>query len=333
MSKKGKAAWQKHFRKVPGYAIDEISRIKGPIRVAGARYIGLADVNKHLFIGLGLSSYEQLQGLDVVVVPDAAGGRYSARNVDGDMIVRRDLPKVTRSFSFDAPNFGDYSRGTHTVDQDREVYQRDYFAPREISFSMRASGYDDNGRCRIEFISTRVLDPSRNDFDEELLFELNLLQENTGVSVVIPESQDTVAERTVETVSWELLPPGTQLEEIVGRMRLASDQERRIARDYLSVLTRLHQNHAIYVIGLGGTSRYVGVRLSPELVVFENVHYGNAIYVIRGDWESLSKLSRTELLTGHSEAIDRVLHIGGNWEMKLRNIVKARMRDIGLRDD
>jgi hypothetical protein len=318
MKTESKAAWQKHFRKIPHHVTTEIARIRGPIRVAAARYVGPVDVSNHLFVGLGLVFPEQLQRLDVIVVPDMTAGRYSSRNVNGDMVVRRDLPKITKSYSFDAPNFGDPSRGTHTIDLDREVYQRDYFAPREVTFSMKQTGLDDGGRYRIEFISTRVLDPERDGFNEELFFELNLLQENTGVSTVISASQCTVTDHTVE---------------IVGRMRLTSDQERRVARDYLSVLTRLHRGPPIYVIGLGGTSRYVGVKLAPDLVVFENVHYGNAVYVIRGDWEALSKMSRTELLTGYSDTIDRVLHIGNDWEMKLQNVVKARMRDVGMRDD
>ena len=333
MKAENKAAWQKHFRKIPRYITDEIIRINGPIRVAAARYIRPTDVSNHLFVGLGLTSFEQLQRLDAVVVPDTVVGRYSSRNVNGDVVVRRDLPKITRSYSFDAPNYGDSSRGTHTVDQDREVYQRDYFAPREVAFSMKQTGLDDSGRYRIEFISTHVLDPGRDGFNQELFFELNLLQENIGASGVISASQSTIRQRTVENVSWELLPPGTRVEEIVNRMGFRSDQEIRVARDYLSVLARLHAGPLTYVIGLGGTTRYVGAKLTSDLVVFENTHYGNAIYIIRGNWEALSKLSRTELLTGHSETIDRILHIGNDWELKLKNVVKARMRDAGMRDD
>jgi hypothetical protein len=333
MKAENKATWQKHFRKIPRYVTDEIAQIRGPIRVAAALYVRPADVSNHLFVGVGLVSSEQLQRLDVIVVPDMTVGRYSSRNVNGDVVVRRDLPKITKSYSFDAPNFGDPSRGTHTIDQDREVYQRDYFAPREVAFSMKQTELDENGRYRIEFISTHVLDPGRDGFNQELFFELNLLQENIGASEVISASRSTIPERTVENVSWELLPPGTRVEEIVSRMKLRSDQEIRVARDYLSVLARLHAGLLTYVVGLGGTSRYVGVKLASGLVVFENIHYGNAIYIIRGNWEALSKLSRTELLTGHSETIDRILHIGNDWELKLKNIVKARMRDAGMRDD
>lgn len=130
-----------------------------------------------------------------------------------------------------------------------------------------------------------------------------------------------------------MLPPGTRPEKVIDKMNLQGKGDIRTANQYLSVLTRLGIDHLTYIVGFGGTSRYVGAKVASNLVVFENIHYGNAIYVIRRNWKTLSKMSRTELLTGHSQVIDRVIHSGSNWELKLKNIVKARLRDIGIRGD
>ena len=64
-------------------------------------------------------------------------GPYSTKNREGWETKRDDLPKITRTFTFDVPNWGDPSNGYHSVDQDREVYQRDYFDP--PNFAIRIS--------------------------------------------------------------------------------------------------------------------------------------------------------------------------------------------------
>ena len=50
-----------------------------------------------------------------------------------------------------------------------------------------------------------------------------------------------------------------------------------------------------------------------DFVVFENIRYGNAIYVMFEGWESLSRKSRIDLLKGSREGFERIEHRDG-WE-------------------
>src|SRR5918998_4277363 len=66
-----------------------------------------------------------------------------------------------------------------------------------------------------------------------------------------------------------------------------------------------------FVNGTGGFSRYFGAKFADDLVVLENVEYGNAIYVMFDEWETLSKRSRTELLEGNTNGFVRIIHRPG----------------------
>ena len=68
-----------------------------------------------------------------------------------------------------------------------------------------------------------------------------------------------------------------------------------------------------YLAGTTKFSAYVGAQFAPDLVVFENVKYGNALYVLYDSWRDVSKRSRLDLLRGTSENFDRFVHTDG-WE-------------------
>lgn len=77
-----------------------------------------------------------------------------------------------------------------------------------------------------------------------------------------------------------------------------------------------------------GTSqfqRYFGAKFAEDLVVFENVEYGNAIYLMFGNWEELSQKSRTELLSSGSTDFIRIPHTK-TWKIRLRRIVIKELR-------
>jgi len=80
------------------------------------------------------------------------------------------------------------------------------------------------------------------------------------------------------------------------------------------------------VYGQSGLHRYFGAMLADDLVVFENVEYGNAAYVMYDDWHTLSQKSRTELLSGkHGDNFERVIH-AGEWKNRVRFLIEARLQ-------
>ncbi len=61
------------------------------------------------------------------------------------------------------------------------------------------------------------------------------------------------------------------------------------------------------MIGRSGFSRYLGYLLRDDLVLLENIDYGNALYMMFDDWKTLSKRSRLDLLSDPTAHYERVL--------------------------
>lgn len=258
-------------------------------------------------------------------VPARNAGRYSRANVEGEVVVRRDLPKTFQTYTWEAPNYGDWSKGSTTHSRTQEVYQRDFIPPKEVTLSisiLRETG----GKYAVKFAVDQVLKRGMPEFEAELLYNLNILQENVG-AVDLFTSEATLEEflATVR-VDWEILPPG-HLDEVVRHIlaarRTVSEQDRRQIMSRLQVFERLRPQ--AYIAGTSGFSRYFGAQYGEDFVVFENVTYGNALYVMYENWADLSRRSRIDLLRGPREGFERILHKEG-WDDRLASLLAEYRR-------
>lgn len=135
------------------------------------------------------------------------------------------------------------------------------------------------------------------NFLPNLLENLNLLQENVGIADVFPANAAISDYLSTIRVNWEILPPGDRDRNIArmlsGTVAPSPEARRRFEERY-DLLAELVP--IAFINGTGGFSRYFGAKFADDLVVLENVEYGNAIYVMFEEWETLSQRSRTELL-------------------------------------
>jgi len=255
-------------------------------------------------------------------VPPPTAGRYSKMNVEGKEVIRYDLPKYTKTFYIDSPNFGDPSKGWHTVEWDRLVYHRDFIPPKELELAIDILDQPTVDLFRIKFEIKEVLSKVSPDFDDDLLYNLNLLQENVGAVDVFP-SAATLAEftRTVQ-LDWEFLPPNdveAVVRHILAKKPTMTVDERKTMEERLSVFAKF--NPTAFLTGTSGFLRYFGAQFRDDLVVFENINYGNALYVMTDNWQELSKRSRMELLKGPREGFERIEHRQG-WETQLQGVLQ-----------
>lgn len=264
------------------------------------------------------------------VVPAKSVGLYATRNRDGWEIKRTDLPKITKTFSWETPNFGDASTyGTHTHFQDREVYQKQVFEPRMFGISVELMNSPGTDTALVKFQVEQPLDKNSETFSDDLLFCLNLLQESTGVSDVY--SSEANRDDFIGTVllDWEVFPPGNGKELLAamskGRNPMTPDKAK-VAEERLEVFDRLPVEHLIR--GTGSFGNYIGALYSDDLVVFENLNYGNALYVLFADWREISKRSRLQLLRGTTEHFDRIIHTDG-WEDRFQTLVEMELQKRG----
>jgi hypothetical protein len=260
------------------------------------------------------------------VLPPRDSGPWARRNTDGWEIVRRDLPKVTKTYSFDAPNFGDWGKGSHEIDWTRNVYQRDVVAPRNAGIRVVHEGSvsaEDVEVLRFELDD--ILSPLDADFTRQVLMGINILQESAGCAGVFDAEatpDDVLRHRFVD---WVIFPPGASDAEYEREFRKVprmTTESRRLVFERRDFLRSLGPREMVFGRAFGSNT-YFGALFKDDLVVFENVQTGNAVYVMFEDWAALSRLSRTELLRNPGSYI-RIRH-AGDWRSRLRVTVLRRL--------
>ncbi len=318
-----------NLRVIPQSIKQRLKSVNGrPVIAAYSRVYTARELGEGALAHLGITLFAGKLAYSPSVLPPEQSGKYSYRNINGEEIVRRDLPKETHYNSIESPNWGDSYNGTHTVDLPFEKYPRDFISPglTRLKVTARISETEETNYLMV-FEVDRVLHQKNKGFDDDLLVCLNLLQENVGACGIQP-SDATIADylQTLK-VSWEVLPPGTR-EEALARLfrgRTPSAQEKTAVEERYDFLMSLKPAKLVY--GLSGLERYFGGLIWDDLVVFENIQYGNAIYVMFDNWKELSQRTRTELLSGRfGRNFERVKH-GKGWKKKVKDIIKKRSED------
>jgi hypothetical protein len=319
---------KKNIRNIPDNILEKLKTINSNEIVAGCavkfkREFLLSGKLEHLGIEL------KPEGLKIpsVVVPDPKKGKYSEKNIHGEEIVRKDLPKEIHYNSIELPNWGDPYNGTHTVHLPYKKFPREFNPPRELEISMVCKDpRPDLPVYVIAFQVNEVLDKEEKNFNRKLFEDLNLLQENIGACGV--EQADIKIADYGKTLhlSWEILPPGT-LDETIERIfkgKTPSTEQKNVTAERYSFFQTLKPKSLVF--GSSGFRRYFGALLEDNLVVFENIEYGNAIYILFDNWEELSKRSRLELVSGkYGKDFERVVHNNG-WKDVVKNIVNAKRK-------
>jgi hypothetical protein len=309
----------KNFLKVPAHILARLKSLgQDDVVVACVKLVTADDAGKYSHLGLKLVEGELVA--PERQLPNPATGKYSQANAFGMEKTRKDLPKEKRSYGFWAPNYGDWSKGSHYVSQVREVYPREFYPPKEVELSIMSVGVVGDAH-KVKFAVEQVINQRTPNFEQELLYNLNILQENVGAADVFP-SEATLEEyaKTVR-VDWQLLPPGSTDEVmqrlLQGKGKLTPDAEKTM-RERVDFIGRLKPE--AFIAGTDGFLRYFGAKFADDLVVFENARYGNALYVMHEDWEALSRRSRIDLLAGPRDSFERIEHRKG-WKEILRAIV------------
>lgn len=164
------------------------------------------------------------------------------------------------------------------------------------------------------------------DFAERLLFNLNLLQENVGNHDVFPPDASDADYLKTLYVNWELLPPGERDENIAKIFRSVRSDDPVVRQQLIERYDALEKLRPVqFVRGTNGFRNYFGAQFAPDLVGFENVEYGNAIYVMFEEWATLSQKSRTELLAEHPDKIVRIPHTA-DWQPRLKSLIRTELR-------
>jgi hypothetical protein len=321
---------RRNFRKIPPDILARLREIHKRTIVAGSVLpLSASDIRSRKLAHLGVIFKGGHVEHPKTVLPPPSAGRFSRLNVEGEEIVRKDLPKLHLSHTVETPNWGDRSRGVHEVDLPYEAYRRDFIPPRENEISIKLVGKEAGAEHKyvLRFEVTEVMDRSKRDFAKNLLFNLNLLLENVGAADAFASDADLRDYLKTIYVNWEILPPGEREKNVARILKDLPDSPeiRKRVVDRYEFLEQLKPT--AFIRGRGGFRRYFGARFLHDLVVFENMQYGNAVYAMLKNWEQQSKHSRLELLASGREGKDfvRVPHTKG-WKRRVKAIIANRIK-------
>lgn len=283
--------------------------------------------NKYEHLGIKFDK-EKLIVPDLPVYPPDSIGSVSSININGYEVIHKEKPKVIKDIYLGArPNYGDWSKGSFSLWQQREVYQRSFIQPRGFSILCTEKPQDIKGYRNIIFTIIPNLLKTAADFEDNLLFALSLLKENIKYFDIF--SSDTTLEEIVlsRKVNWEIFPPGKRdfNTELSKRLQSSDLQKKEKILARAKYIESLKPKQ--FIIGAGLNSNYYGALFEDDLVVFENLDYGNATYILYENWEILSHKSRTEILNSDSR-YDRIIH-NKEWEKALKEVLyheKQRIR-------
>ncbi|MEC9345598.1 MAG: hypothetical protein VYB54_05180 [Pseudomonadota bacterium] len=315
-------AWKKSFRKLPRKVLSDLVKIESnKISVIASKIVNSNEVDSGVYAHIGLNKESCVVGGAWEILPSKDVGPNSKKNCEGWYEVRKDLPKHTKYFYQDIQNYGDGARfGWSTVAIPKEIYERDEYPPYAFHVQIRVKRVI-RGLFEIIFSVDEIFDKDDANFDRDILFGLNLLQENTGVSGVAASGATEIVPQ--KYLDWAFFPP-ENLEELKaallsGRPHLSID----VVTDRLELFRDFSPRR--YLKGMGGNDLYVGAQYADDLVVFENMKYGNALYVLYGKWEELSKKSRSELLVMKSSEFDRIVHTEG-WKNRFAVLMQEEFK-------
>ncbi|MEM8777095.1 MAG: hypothetical protein AAGF53_18860 [Pseudomonadota bacterium] len=319
----------RNFNKIPQKILKALEGIDEEIiSVSVSKLIKPSEIGARY----GHVNFPENLGEVATTLPPLDMGKWSERNRTGWEYPRRDLPKITKTRTFETPNFGDAATyGTHTHYLDQEVYPREHHEPRmyQIETEKLKEGTGDDAVSVYRVAIDAPIDRASDSFELDLLWALNILQENVGAVGVFPSDATRADYLNTVQLDWQFFPPGTRDEVIAfftgnggGAGQVGHTVAARVA-----LFEKLQPTR--YLKGTGGMNSYVGAQFANDLVVFENVRYGNALYVLYDDWQEVSQRSRLALLKGTDESFDRFAHTEG-WEGRFLELLKTKKEERGI---
>ena len=286
------------------------------LQIGCALKLAKEQIVKGDYTDLGLRINDENLEISNTIIPPGSNGRYSRYNLYGRSIIRKDLPKIPKWFYQDVYPYGNTSRSTVSVSYSRDVWQREEWMPEFLSLSISLKKEDDDC-CYFIIKCDEILDKNSKDFEYRLLYNINLVSENCGDYQIMKSDSDDIF-NTLH-VGWELLPPGHfDIDRVITDKEKLTSHQQEVLFERYEFLKGLKPK--TWIKGTNKFTQYFGAIMENDVVVLENTHSGNAVYVFYQNWESLSKLSRTELIRMNSSDVKRIRHVG-NWkELLEKNI-------------
>lgn len=269
----------------------------------------LSEFESSELVNLGFSSS---LSVGETILPRVVGP-VSNFNTNGGEIVHKDQPKEKKYFSSWIKDWHGYY---HEVDIPRMCYPRTEIDAPTIEISIVEI------REEKFIVSHGIVNLECNH--EQIKLVINLFLELFGQCELFDEKfEPLIRDVPVKRVNWQVLPEGEypwqKLASLAGGSGNPKDMDGH--SEMYRITTVLKYAPDLLVYGNGGFYGYlVFVFKNKNLVVMENIKYGNATYIFDRDWESISQLSKGEII--HQNLMKYRLPHGKRWKNQISKVLK-----------
>ncbi len=280
--------------KVTGKSVRSLTQI---LKISGSakqvRFtVAIDELDKALLSKLGFSKNPDI---GECLIPTVLG-KYTAFNANGNTKIRKDLPMEPETIMYYGAS-RDWHGGIHHGIRTRTInkYPREYIAaPSEIFQILEI----DNKK----FISSSEL--NLDDIEETRNVHVsNIMLECFNAFEIFDVDKQTIVGPTLKRLQWDILPKGEypweKSKPIIDKVINQIDKKDKKVIEYRMRSISL-RNPDFLATGRGGFNGYFVYGFSSKGVyVLESIHLDNATYIFNSDWESLSQLSKNDIINSN----------------------------------
>lgn len=279
-------------------------------------YVILNDIDRHKN-RLILMGFSFALPIGEKVLPSVFGS-VSNYNANGKSKKLKDLPKEN-FYVEQSREIKDWHGNYHSVSTSMRYkrYQTEFIdAP-----SQELTILENENKEKI--ISSDMLIVT--DENKELIkHTINLFLELFGECNIVDDEFLSRQKTPIKRVNWNILPKGMMPWEKIREplLELLEKTDIKSKHDTLNRFEFINDFNPDFVAtGNGGFNDYVVFGFTDRnLYVLENSFAGNATYIFSNDWETLSQLSKAEILAENLQ-IHRLIH-RKNWKQNIREILR-----------
>lgn len=254
------------------------------------------------------------------VLPSAVGS-VSKYNAEGKYKVHRDKPMETayRQIEWTWSEWhGPYEQieRSEIKDYPYQRYPRTFLEPPSIELTIAT---DREGQPVLVTPPIEYTEDNR----EKLLHTVNLMLELFGECYVLDEDHQNILKAPMKRLNWEVLPHGKHpwerlLPSLQHVIRQQPDGNQKVIQKRFKALNEYEPEFT--AVGRAGFNGYLVFGYpSKGLYVLESTEVNNATYILDKDWETLSQMTKAQLINAslHKE---RVIH-REKWFSEINNIL------------
>jgi hypothetical protein len=250
------------------------------------------------------------------IVPSPEFGPVSKFNANGKEVPQRHLPMET-AYRQQYWEWKDWN-GTHysrIVDVPYKRYPRKWIPAPWIELTIIQS----EGK---KFVLAGEAVVKGQTSEEDIIHRINLMLEIFKRVEILQENLERYEIPKIKRLGWDILPAGNMPWEqfkkhLAPVLERASKGKKMIITDRLETISMYQPD--FHAIGTNGYRGYIIFGFTKlNLYIFENAQYGNATYVFEGDWETLSRMTKAEIIAGNLYK-HRFIHSEG-WKKQIASL-------------